>query len=58
MRFLKGILIWPLLWVMRKLHLGDGWEAPSREELRQQLIEHMAESNELHNQTDFWSKHQ
>jgi hypothetical protein len=54
MRFVKGILVLPLLWFMRRFHLGDGWEQPSREELRRQLVEHMAQANEYENPKEFW----
>jgi hypothetical protein len=58
MRIIKGILIFPLLWFMRRFHIGDGWvalrEQPSREELRQQLVEYMAQANEYENPKEFW----
>ena len=51
MRLLKGILVWPLLWLMRRFHLGDG---PTRDRVRRQLIEHMREFNHYENPEDFW----
>jgi hypothetical protein len=55
MKRLKGILIFPLLWAMRKLHLGDGYEAPTRAEARQQLIEYLNEFHQYENPKDFWN---
>ena len=57
MRKLKGILIWPLLMVMRLFRLGEGYQAPSREEVKRQLIEHLAEQQAYEHPADFW-KHQ
>ncbi len=58
MRVIRGLLVFPLLWAMRKLHIGDGWHAlserPTREELRQQLVEHLQVAQEYENPESFW----
>lgn len=58
MKIMKGLLVWPLLWLLRTFHIGDQWSAPSREELRKQLIEYKEEFHQYEHPTDFWKHHQ
>jgi len=46
MKLLKGLLAWPLLWLFRKLHLGDGEMRRRRQATQLLTIMHQAWLNE------------
>jgi hypothetical protein len=62
MKLLKGLLVWPLLMVMRLFHLGERKITPEeqRQALAAELNAYLAtveDAGELLSRKDFW-KHQ